>query len=43
MEIPQLIELTGWEAGEISKAVNKAALFYVEQTHCFTCEPNSFY
>ena len=28
---PQLIELTGWEAQQISKGVNKAALYYVEQ------------
>ena len=27
-----MIKLTGWEAYQVSKGMNKAALFYVEQT-----------
>ena len=42
-----LIKLTGWKAQQVSNEVNKAALFYVEQTViayiCFTCDPKCFY
>ena len=42
-----MIKLTGWEAEQIPKGVNKAALFYVEveqNAHCtYTCEPKCFY
>ena len=30
--VAYMIKLTGWEAYQVSKGMNKAALFYVEQT-----------